>query len=242
MLTATEIAALISTIWGNVVSLWSGVLGVGFTVISVFSTRRNLKKPMLILGLLGLFISPIFAWRDEHRARSELAKKLDEKTPKLVAKIDTSRGYEFSDGIRIFLLLSVRNVGMVPTTVHSFSLILYPPRLYQMGPFQPIYYDELRMVNPSSNLEYLFTRKDSVFERMVDPIPQGAIRRGWVAFHVKGLRYVDTHGGHLTITFKDVLDQKHSATLKMQGGLETPSPTVAFPGIEPVLPTKRPAK
>lgn len=71
MLTSKEVIELFTAIWSNWVSLLSGILGIIFTVISIWWPNPNppLKRIALILGLLSLFLSPVYAWRDEYRAR-----------------------------------------------------------------------------------------------------------------------------------------------------------------------------
>jgi hypothetical protein len=79
MFTWQEITDLFAAISGNVVSLSSGVLGVIFTVISVWLPNKQ-KRYAFTFGILALLLSPIYAWRDEYRnRREESARSNDEK-------------------------------------------------------------------------------------------------------------------------------------------------------------------
>jgi len=237
MFTFEEIGALLSAIGGNALSLWSGILGVAFTVLSVFQ-KDTLKRPMLVFGIIGLFLSPVLAWRDEYRQRSTLTRIVEDRRPKLVGEIETYRGYENADGIIIFVLVSVSNIGQVSTTAQGFRMTLKLPRFDDHSPHSPSFYDDMKIENRFTQQVDIYNRSDSVFEKMKDPISPGAIKRGWLMFRVTALRYVDTYGGTIAITFLDTQRQGYAIeSEKMTGKPNLGSnKQPAFPGIEPLIP------
>jgi uncharacterized membrane protein HdeD (DUF308 family) len=71
MFTAKEVTDLLSAIANNWLSLASGVLGIVLTIISIWWPHFPMKRIVLLLGFVALFLSPCFAWRDEYRARQQ---------------------------------------------------------------------------------------------------------------------------------------------------------------------------
>lgn len=228
-----EVAALLSAIWFNWLALLSAVFGVALTISSAFTKRSSAKRILLCFGLIALFLTPILVWRDEYRRATALAQK----GPKLNPVITTSRGFENKEGVVVFVLLTVSNIGQAPTTATSFRMKIHPPRLYELRPLAPTFYDPAKVTNEKTNEVFIFERKDSIFEKMAEPIPPGAVRRGWAMYSVKGLPYADLVGAQITVTVNDVHGGKYSASYKMTGDLGAPvQPGITYPAVEPVLP------
>jgi hypothetical protein len=231
MFTFEELSALFAAIWSTWVSALTGVIGLALTAIALFWPNLPNRRIFSVVGIVVLVISPIYAWRDEHRLRIAVE-------PVLKAQINTYRGFEVSDGIMLAVLISVRNTGPVPTTAHSFRLTLHPLRLDEMGPFAPNYYDVMRFIKTGDGSQmYVFKKESSVFETMSKPILQGEIRRGWLIYKVVGLRWVDMHNGQLSMSFRDTTEKRY--TVKSSKMTSMPNPPEdelrAFPGVEPEI-------
>lgn len=69
MFTVSEIGALAEALVSNTVSILSGILGLVFTMISIYWKNPPVKRIFLIFGIGALLLSPIYAWRDEYRGR-----------------------------------------------------------------------------------------------------------------------------------------------------------------------------
>ncbi len=67
-----DLAALLSAIWRNTVSLWSGLFGLIATLGSLYYANAPYAHLFLIAGLIALILSPAMAWREEHRIRLQL--------------------------------------------------------------------------------------------------------------------------------------------------------------------------
>jgi hypothetical protein len=82
-----EITALLWAIWNNGISLLSGVLGVVFTVLSVFFPDKQ-KRYFIICGIIALLLSPIVAWLDEYRAHRSEAQRLTQEKKTLTEQFE----------------------------------------------------------------------------------------------------------------------------------------------------------
>lgn len=82
-----EFTALLTAIWRNGVSLLSGVLGIAFTVVSVWRPERQ-KRYLFIIGIAALLLSPICAWLDEHRTRRSDTTRLAQEKKTLTDHFD----------------------------------------------------------------------------------------------------------------------------------------------------------
>jgi hypothetical protein len=68
-LTFDEIKALLSAISHNWVTGMTSVFGLIATICGVVFYTARFGRIFLLVGLLALFIAPVYAWRDERRAR-----------------------------------------------------------------------------------------------------------------------------------------------------------------------------
>jgi len=67
MFSLEELAALFAAVGDNTVSLFGGILGIVFTIISIFLPNSSQRRALLVIGLICLMLAPIYAWRDEYR-------------------------------------------------------------------------------------------------------------------------------------------------------------------------------
>ncbi len=132
-----ELVALVSALFANTVSLWAGVLGLIATAIGLFWRNVPSPKMFLLAGVVALLLSPVFAWRDEHRLRLRIEAEQAVVRPSVLIEDlspDQLRAYTLSDPrnaprpqgyfYRGFmfarsdqsevLFFNVRNVGKVP--------------------------------------------------------------------------------------------------------------------------------
>jgi hypothetical protein len=73
-----EILGLLSAILGNTTALLSGVIGVAFTLWCVLLRPSSpARTPLIVAAIAALLLSPILAWRDEHRKLSEVTNALN---------------------------------------------------------------------------------------------------------------------------------------------------------------------
>src|SRR5947208_2021725 len=68
-LTFQEIKALLSAISQNWVTGMTSVFGLIATICGAIFYTTRFGRIFLVVGLLALFMAPVYAWRDERRAR-----------------------------------------------------------------------------------------------------------------------------------------------------------------------------
>ncbi len=160
-------------------------------------------------------------------------KSAQENTPKLIGRIEQiyiGSVPEFG-GSQAWLVMSIRNIG-APSIVEGFTLRIKSQDLDLS--IRPTFIPEgYQLIGEEGKPIAVFSRKDAIYEKTVEPVGRGGLVRGWLRYDFKGVEAekVRETGTKWTISFNDVLNRPYTAVRQMTGG-PSGEPQY-FPGAEP---------
>lgn len=178
-----DIWQFIAAISGQWVALMSAIVSLGVAVWLRLKHKPDISDaPFRIIGAVCVLLACFLAWRGEHTARV----KAESQKPNLVGVIDQKvAGFSPElNSTQVFLIVSVINLG-TPSIAQGWHLTV-ECRGHTLGPFVPWFIPEGLRVNRDSGASVIFRRADALYDKVMVPIPQGGLVRGWIRFVVPG--------------------------------------------------------
>lgn len=233
MFTIDELAALVYAIWSNAVSLLSGVLGAMFLIASIWIPERHYKRVARLVGLLGLLLSPAYAWRDEYRAKLKIEQQFNANFPSFKGELFTIFTADIVNmhGSVIFILMSISNRGS-PASVAGWMLNIKSDAIDIWR--APTFIPEGYQLYYNGKVIARFKKDDAIYEKTVTPILQNTFVRGWLRFEIPNVpaETIRRPNTKLTVVFTDVLGHKFEATKFIDSGPDLSDVPLYYPGTE----------
>lgn len=201
-----------------------GAIGVaGFMLVKYINQKRDAqlaKTGSSIRALNSTPLSspiPIPSHEPSTKETTPGSKEKDQNAPKLSGTIEEVLIRESADlnGTQVFILLSIRNTG--GTSIAEDFLV-------NIGLIDFNYKGEPKDF-PGETISLLDERKSKITIHFQDalntkapkPIERGNLVRGWLMFHVEGVKpeIIRRPKTKFTISFNDILKQSYSATYEM---------------------------
>jgi hypothetical protein len=219
----------LSALYADWVGLMSGIASLILTVTGFFQKEDQRRRLFWILALLCFLIASVRIWTSEHHLRVQL----EDHNPHLNALVRHAFLHYYDNNAAVLLvLLEIGNPGDKPSVARDFTLTL------RTGSAQALVHHPNSALNfelgPASNNTRMVVLGEELLQHRCSttPIISGAVSIGWLLFDIRG--HPEGEVLHASITFKDILDQPHSISLKEIQKVPPLPPTgtmLGYPGI-----------